>query len=84
MSSFLSNNVDIVFYTQLAISITALIFTGAMAVVRPEQSNVYIPIFTSIVFAFIPSPATVSQTNAHLSKLTKQVTKLQLKDSQDT
>lgn len=81
MSSFLPTNVDIVFYTQLAISISALIFTGTMAVVRPDQSNIYIPIFTSIVFAFIPSPATVSQTNATLNKLSKQVTQLQLKDA---
>ena len=39
-------NSDTLFYSQLAISITGLIFTGTMLIVQPNNTNIYLPIFT--------------------------------------
>ena len=47
---------DALFYAQLSFSLLGIIFTGTMAVVQPQNSNIYLPIFTSILFAWVPSP----------------------------
>ena len=50
------SNADALFYSQLAISITGLVFTGAMLVAQPNNINIYLPIFTSLIFSWVPSP----------------------------
>ena len=50
------NNKTILFYSQLAISISGLIFTGSLLISQENNSNIYLPIFTSLIFAWVPSP----------------------------
>lgn len=46
------------FYAQLSISVIGLIFTGTMTILSPDKAAVYFPIFTSLIFAWIPTPIT--------------------------
>lgn len=45
-----------IFYFQFLISIIALGFSITMLTIQKENSNIYFPFLTSIVFAWIPSP----------------------------
>lgn len=47
------------FYSQLAISILGLSITSSLLFIDRENQNIFLPIFTSIIFAWIPSPITV-------------------------
>jgi hypothetical protein len=45
-----------VFYSQLAISALGLLFTGIMTIVDQPHSSIYLPIFTSLLFVWVPNP----------------------------
>ena len=66
-------NTDILFYSQLAISITGLIFTGTMLIIQPNNTNIYLPIFTSLIFSWVPSPMNNKNIQTQLETLTTQV-----------
>lgn len=61
----------ILFYSQLAISVAGLLFTGSLLITQEENSNVYLPIFTSLIFAWVPSP--LSYDNMGLEENIKQL-----------
>jgi hypothetical protein len=46
----------LLFYSQLSISVLGIVFCGTMMIVKNENVNIYLPIFTSLIFAWIPSP----------------------------
>jgi len=66
-------NSDILFYSQLAISITGLIFTGTMLIIQPGNNNLYLPIFTSLIFSWVPSPINNKNIQTQLDNLNSQV-----------
>jgi hypothetical protein len=47
---------DTLFYSQLSITIVGIIFTGTLIIVQPNNLNVYLPIFSSLLFSWLPSP----------------------------
>jgi hypothetical protein len=57
MSSSATTNNNL-YYFQCAISLIGLCITGALLFTNAQNQNVYIPIFTSIIFAWVPSPLT--------------------------
>ena len=66
-------NTDILFYSQLAISITGLIFTGTMLIVQPNNTNIYLPIFTSLIFSWVPSPMNNKNIQNQIDTINTQV-----------
>ena len=46
---------DKLFYTQLTMSIIGMIFTGTM-LIMDKKTETYLPIFTSLLFCWMPSP----------------------------
>lgn len=73
------SNTDILFYSQLAISITGLVFTGAMLIAQPQNSTIYLPIFTSLIFSWVPSPITQKNFQNQMDSLNSQVKLAQAK-----
>jgi len=67
------SNSDILFYSQLAISITGLVFTGTMLIIQPQNSAVYLPIFTSLIFSWVPSPITQKNYQNQMDTLNTQI-----------
>jgi len=71
------------FYSQLSISIIGLVFSAIMSVIDKESSAVYVTIFSSLLFAWIPSPivptpaAVPHVTTSDLDKLRADITSLQ-------
>ena len=51
------------FYFQFGISFFGLAVTGALLFADRQNQNIFLPIFTSIIFAWIPSPLTSSTKN---------------------
>ena len=47
---------DTLFYSQLSITIVGMVFTGVLIIVQPNNLNVYLPIFSSLLFSWLPSP----------------------------
>lgn len=68
---------DALFYAQLSFSLLGIIFTGTMAVVQPQNSNIYLPIFTSILFAWVPSPMSAKGIQPQLTTLHTRVQTLE-------
>ena len=66
-------NSDTLFYSQLAISITGLIFTGTMLIVQPNNTNIYLPIFTSLIFSWVPSPMNNKNIQNQIDTINTQV-----------
>jgi hypothetical protein len=46
------------FYAQLSISIIGLSITSALLFIDKQNQNIFLPIFTSLIFAWVPSPIT--------------------------
>lgn len=69
----------ILFYSQLGISIAGLIFTGSLLIFQENNSQVYLPIFTSIIFAWVPSPLSTGNTylKENIKKLEDKINKLE-------
>lgn len=53
----------LIFYTQVGFSLLICIFTGFMTIVDKPNMSVYMPIFCSTAFAWMPSPATLLKAN---------------------
>jgi hypothetical protein len=64
-------NKTVLFYSQLGISIAGLIFTGSLLIFQENNTKVYLPIFTSLIFAWIPSP--LSNENTYLMENIKKL-----------
>lgn len=47
---------DNLFYSQLSITLVGILFTGVLIIVQPNNLNVYLPIFSSLLFSWLPSP----------------------------
>ena len=47
---------DTLFYSQLSITLVGIVFTGILIVIQPNNLNVYLPIFSSLLFSWLPSP----------------------------
>ena len=47
---------DVIFISQFIFSLVVLGFTGTMMIVDKENLNIYLPVFTSIAFTWLPSP----------------------------
>ena len=69
-----------IFYTQVGISVAGLIFSGAMFIIQPHNINVYLPIFTSILFTWIPSPINHLQ----IQNLENEVSRLSLNSRENS
>jgi|LakMenEpi03Aug12_release.lakeMendotaPanAssembly.Ray.scaffolds.fasta_scaffold648729_2 hypothetical protein len=52
----MNNNNKVILLSQLSISIIGIVFSGAMIIYQPQNVNIYVPLFTSIIFTWIPSP----------------------------
>ena len=68
---------DALFYAQLSFSLVGVIFTGTMSVLQPQNTNIYLPIFTSILFAWIPSPMSSKGIQPQLQTLRTRVQTLE-------
>ena len=68
----MTNSKTILFYSQLGISLAGLIFTGFLLIFQENNSKVYLPIFTSLIFAWIPSPLSTDNTS-----ITENIKKLE-------
>jgi hypothetical protein len=75
----MTNSNTILFYSQLGISIAGLIFTGSLLIFQENNSKVYLPIFTSLIFAWVPSPLSTDNTylKENIKKLEDKINKLE-------
>jgi hypothetical protein len=56
MSSSSTLTTDTLFYSQLTITLAGMVFTGALIIIQPNNLNVYLPIFSSLLFPIIVLP----------------------------
>lgn len=68
---------DALFYAQLSISLFGMAFTGTLLVLQPDQVNIYLPIFTSLLFAWIPSPISSKSIQTQLETIQTKVSSTQ-------
>jgi hypothetical protein len=52
----MSTNNDTLFYFQFGISLVGIGVVSSLLFISNENQNIFLPIFTSIIFAWIPSP----------------------------
>lgn len=60
----MSYNNNNLFYAQLTISILGLSITSALLFVDKQNQNIFLPIFTSLIFAWVPSPINMTSSNS--------------------
>jgi len=65
---------DTLFYSQLTITLVGIVFTGALIVVQPNNLNVYLPIFSSLLFSWLPSPISTKSINAQIKNVEEKLT----------
>ena len=70
----------LLFYSQLSISVLGIVFCGTMMIIKNDNINIYLPIFTSLIFAWIPSPVNTHE-SINDKVLEKKDEKQNLKDS---
>jgi len=77
----MTNSKTVLFYSQLGISIAGLIFTGSLLIFQENNTKVYLPIFTSLIFAWIPSPLSNDNTSLmeNIKKLEDKINILESK-----
>lgn len=51
-----ADNKQQIFYFQFGISLVGISVVSALLFTSSENQNIFLPIFTSIIFAWIPSP----------------------------
>ena len=66
MSSNSALTTDTLFYSQLSITLVGMVFTGALIVIQPNNLNVYLPIFSSLLFSWLPSPISTKNIQSQL------------------
>jgi hypothetical protein len=73
----MSNNsilaTDTLFYSQLTITLVGIVFTGALIVVQPNNLNVYLPIFSSLLFSWLPSPISTKSINTQIKNVEEKL-----------
>ena len=74
-----------VFYAQLGFSIVGIGLSAAMIAINPNNSTVFLPILTSLLFSWVPSPTSVPDLTPHMDKLNAILDQVQsLKPAPDT
>ena len=71
------------FYFQFGISLFGLSVMGALLFNDKQNQNIFLPIFTSIIFAWIPSPITSSMKNNTITN-SENADKVQVQKKQQT
>jgi hypothetical protein len=66
MSSSSALTTDTLFYSQLTITLAGMVFTGALIIIQPNNLNVYLPIFSSLLFSWLPSPISTKNIQSQL------------------
>ena len=73
----MSNNsilaTDTLFYSQLTITLVGIVFTGALIVIQPDNLNVYLPIFSSLLFSWLPSPISTKSINTQIKNVEEKL-----------
>lgn len=66
MSSSSTLTTDTLFYSQLIITLAGMAFTGALIIIQPDNLNVYLPMFSSLLFSWLPSPISTKNIQSQL------------------
>ena len=70
---------DTLFYSQLSITLVGIVFTGVLIVVQPNNLNVYLPIFSSLLFSWLPSPISTKNIQSQIKGVEEKLTIMQHK-----
>jgi hypothetical protein len=73
MSSSQTLTADTLFYSQLSITLVGMIFTGALIIIQPDNLNVYLPIFSSLLFSWLPSPISTRNIQSQLKEVEDKI-----------
>jgi hypothetical protein len=73
MSSSQTLTADTLFYSQLSITVVGMIFTGALIIIQPDNLNVYLPIFSSLLFSWLPSPISTRNIQSQLKEVEDKI-----------
>ena len=65
---------DTLFYSQLSITLVGIVFTGVLIVVQPNNLNVYLPIFSSLLFSWLPSPISTKNIQSQIKGVEEKLT----------
>jgi hypothetical protein len=65
---------DNLFYSQLSITLVGIIFTGVLIVIQPNNLNVYLPIFSSLLFSWLPSPISTKNIQTQIKGVEEKLT----------
>lgn len=60
-----------IFYAQLGFSLIGITLASVMIIMNTDNSDVFLPILTSLLFSWVPSPMAPPDLNSHLEALTK-------------
>ena len=71
-----------IFYAQLLITVIGLGITATLMVTDHGNSAVYVPIMTSLLFSWTPSPSSASVSSDSSQKLESLLTEVQVVKSQ--
>ena len=67
----------VVFYAQFAVTVIGLTLSSAMIVMNSNNSTVFLPILTSLLFSWLPSPSSPPDLSAHTEKLNSILSEVQ-------
>lgn len=73
--SQLSNKI---FYAQLGFSLVGVGLSAVMIILNSNNSTVFLPILTSILFSWVPSPNSTPDLTPHMDKLNTILDKVQV------
>jgi hypothetical protein len=65
---------DNLFYSQLSITLVGMVFTGVLIIVQPNNLNVYLPIFSSLLFSWLPSPISTKNIQTEIKGFEEKLT----------
>ena len=74
MSSNSILTTDTLFYSQLSITLVGIVFTGVLIVIQPNNLNVYLPIFSSLLFSWLPSPISTKSIQSQIKGVEEKLT----------
>jgi len=70
---------DNLFYSQLSITLIGIVFTGVLIIVQPNNLNVYLPIFSSLLFSWLPSPISTKNIQTDIKSFEEKLSIMQQK-----
>ena len=70
---------DTLFYSQLSITLIGIVFTGVLIIVQPNNLNVYLPIFSSLLFSWLPSPISTKNIQTQIKGVEEKLSIMQHK-----